>query len=100
MKRKLVDVTDLLSKGEVSFMSLVDHVAKEMINADLDGFGHAWPWPEGNEEWAVKTRMAAREAAKVAIKAFLSWPNQIVEEKDVPEDPADPKYTRTPEYQA
>jgi hypothetical protein len=93
-KFKLMDVTDLLSRGEVSFTSLVDHVAREMVDADLPSFGKTWPWPTGDEPFQIQARMEARELAKVAIKAFLSWEGHTFEEKEIRhDDPNAPKYT-------
>lgn len=52
---------------------LVEHVAKALLNADLDQFGTCWPWPTGDTESELQAREDAREVALVAIKAFLSW---------------------------
>lgn len=55
------------------YASLIDDVAQAIVNADIDSIGGAWPWPSGDAEWEIRVREEAREAARVAIKAFLGW---------------------------
>ncbi len=50
---------------------VVEAVAKAVVNADIESFGGAWPWPEGDAPWAAKVKQDARDVARVAIKAYL-----------------------------
>lgn len=53
--------------------SLIEDVARALLDEDLPNVGACWPWPDGDADWEVEARVEMRAAAEVAVKAVDAY---------------------------